>query len=198
MSQVSTVPENHNLGPKLCQNRPAAVENLEKLVLRRVRTLYDTPSRNGEKWTADKLAPFLGMSDPSGVRKLINGDNRISLAHIQGFCEAFQVTPCELVSPEGAPFTYLKEAEPTLIRIFRAMDSHERLSLLTVLQSRQPIPIIKGRRPKLGRQELTQEQQLLVDLYVQSEPQARDGVMKILRGTAKRDGRAHPAERTDE
>ena len=100
MSQSSTVLKSHDFGRKSCQNSP--VESLEQLVRRRVLAIYDRPSRTGDRWTADKLAPFLGMTDPSGVRKLLNGDNRISLAHVAGFCAAFQITPCELVAEPDA------------------------------------------------------------------------------------------------
>lgn len=178
------MPKIHNSSRKLSENA-RTVNNLEAVVLRRVRALYEKVEKSGDKWTAEKLMPFLGMTDPSGVRKLLNGDNRISLAHMQGFCEAFGVTPCELVSPEGSPFVYLKESEPVLLKLFREMDAHERHSLIVVLQSRQPAAT-KPRRARAGHADLTEEQQLLVDLYVQSEPQAREGVLKILRGTAKR------------
>lgn len=197
MSQVGTVTESHKIGRKLCQDR-RAVENLEALVRRRVRALYEKEGKSGDRWTAEKLAPFLGMKDPSGVRKLLNGDNAIGLAHIEGFCAAFQVTPCELVSPDGAPFTYLKETEPTLLRLFREMDAHERLSLINVLQWRLPTPPPRARkRARLGRAQLTEEQQLVVDLYARSEPQAREGVLKVLRGTARKTERAEPRTNGD-
>lgn len=186
------MPKSHDLRDKIGENA-RTVQNLEALVLRRVRALYDKVGKTGSKWTAEKLMPFLGMTDPSGVRKLLNGDNRISVAHIQGFCEAFGVTPCELVSPEGAPFVYLKESEPVLLKLFRDMDAHERHSLIVVLQSREPVAT-KPRRARAGHAELTEEQQLLVELYAQSDPQAREGVLKVLRGTAAHAKKGRPKQ----
>lgn len=192
MSQVSTVPEKHDSGRNLCQN--PRVQSLEELVRRRVRTLYDRIGKSGEKWTAEKLAPFLGMTDASGVRKLLNGDNKISLAHIQGFCEAFQITPCELVSPEGAPFVYLKESEPTLIARFREMDAHERHSLMVVLQSRAPT-YATAKKARLGRAMLTAKEQELVDLFARVKRDGvREGVLKTLRGAAQDDAASVPAK----
>lgn len=185
MGQLSTVPKFHNSGGNLWETQPTAVEDLEALVLRRVRMLYDTPSKDGEKWTAEKLMPFFGMKDPSGVRKLLNGDNKISVAHIQAFCEAFGLTPCELMSPPDARFAYLKEAEPALLRMYREMDEHERMSLLTVLRSRRPV-IIPSRKAKLGRATLTERQQLVADLFSKSDAQSQEGVLKILRGAARK------------
>jgi transcriptional regulator with XRE-family HTH domain len=185
MRQIVTVPKQHEIATKTWQN--PALTNLEELVRRRVLTLYEQESKTGERWTAEKLMKFLGMTVPSGVRKLLNGTNRIGLAHVQGFCEAFGVTPSELVAPHGASFTHLKDSEPTLLRLYREMDAHERLSLLTILQWRQPPLHPKSRlKARLGRMELTAEQQLVVDLYARSEPQAREGVLKVLRGTAQK------------
>lgn len=162
IGQVGTVPKNHTFGREVCKT--SGVESLEALVRRRLRAIYLKPTQNGEKWTAEKLAPFLGMKDPSGVRKLLNGDNTISLAHIEGFCAAFQVSASELVAPDGAQLTYLKEAEPTLVRLFREMDAHERLSLLNVLQWRIPMQAKRLRKPAWGRAELTEGNYILDSL----------------------------------
>jgi len=198
MSQSGTVPKNHVLGGKSCEYFPA-VYNLEAVVLRRIRALYEKVGRGGDKWTAEKLMPFLGMKDASGVRKLLNGDNRISLAHLQGFCEAFGTLPTDLVAPEGGAAVYLKESEPVLLKLFREMDAHERHSLLVVLQRHQAyVPMQRTSRRRARAGELTDEQQLLVDLYAQSEPQAREGVLKVLRGTAKRAGAERGQHRTTE
>lgn len=194
LGHVGTVPNNHVFGLK--HAKIAAVENLEALARRKIRALYERVGQDGSKWTAEKLAPFLGMSDPSGVRKLLNGDNKISLAHLQGFCEAFCVTPAELVTPEGSTFVYLKDAEPTLLKLFREMDEHERLSLLTVLKRHQPVTV-RGRRARGGHVELTDQQQLLVDLFARVKKDAiREGVLKTLRGAAAADHDA--AHRTTE
>lgn len=191
MSQLSTVTKSHASGVKSCEYA-RTVYNLEALVLRRIRALYEKVGTSGDKWTAEKLMPFLGMTDPSGVRKLLNGDNRISLAHLQGFCEAFGVLPSDIVAPEGATAVYLKESEPVLLKLFREMDAHERHSLLVVLQRQNAyVPMHKSqrRRARPGHAELTAEQQQLVEYFQLSDPSAREGVLKILRGTAKREAR---------
>lgn len=188
MSQSGTVPKSHNSGLFHAKIRPT-VESLEALVRRRVRTLYERVGKSGEKWTAEKLAPFLGMTDPSGVRKLLNGDNKISLAHLQGFAEAFAVTPCELVSPDGAQFTYLKEFEPAILRLVREMNEHERHSLMAILQWRAP-RYVEVKKSRLGRAMLTVKEQELVDLYARVKKDGvREGVLKTLRGAAQDDDR---------
>lgn len=182
MRQSSTVTFRHDLGQQSWQNR--GVENLDELVRRRVLALYDRVGKSGDKWTAEKLMPFLGMTVPSGVRKLLNGTNKISLAHLQAFCEAFAITPCELLAQDGAEFVYLKDAEPALIRLYREMDSHERLSLITVLSWRPP-RFAEKRKAQLGRRELSTKEQELVDLFARVKKEGvREGVLRTLRGAA--------------
>lgn len=192
---MGTVPNNHDFGPK--RARISAVEDLEALARRRIRALYERVGRDGAKWTAEKLAPFLGMTDPSGVRKILNGDNKISLAHIQGFCEAFAVTPAELITPEGSTFVHLKDSEPTLLKLFREMDDHERLSLLTVLK--RPIYAPNAKKVRPGRAMLTVKEQELVDLFARVKRDGvREGVLKTLRGAAQDAHAAQDTPRTKE
>ncbi len=166
---------------------------LEELVRQRVRTLYEREGRNGEKWTAEKLMPFLGMREPSGVRKLLNGDNKIGLSHLEGFCEAFQVTPCELVIEMGALIQPVQPIEAALLALFRQMTELERRSLLTILERPIYTQAPHAKRSRLGRAMLTVKEQELVDLFARVKRDGvREGVLKTLRGAAQGDDYQEP------
>lgn len=137
--------------------------------------------------TYDVLAPHLGVG-ASAVSKILNGKNSLSLDHIERLCEFFQLSPAEICADPYAVIQAISPLEAQLLTHFRAMTELERHGLLTVLD-RPGTATDKRRRPRMGHPELTSEQQLLVDLYQRSGPQEREGVLKVLKGTAKkRDG----------
>lgn len=128
------------------------------------------------------LATFL-KTDPSTIQKKFKeGGTALCLDWLDSVTSFYQMSVSEMCALSGSLWQEVKPMEAQLLAIFRDMTELERRSLLDVLD-RRPAP--PKRRQKLGHAELTEEQQLLVDLYVQSEPQAREGVLKILRGTAK-------------
>lgn len=194
MSHIGTVPKNHNFGG--VSDRISRVPRLDELVRGRVLALYGRVSRGGEKWTAEKLAPFLGISDPSGVRKLLNGNNKISLAHIEGFCTAFQVSAAELVAEPGSLIQPVTPIESALLTHFRQMTELERRSLLTILE--RPIYAAPDRKARMGRAMPTVKEQELVDLYARVKKDGvREGVLKTLRGAAEADERPTPRRMTE-
>ena len=126
------------------------------------------------------------MTDPSGVRKLLNGDNRISLAHVAGFCTAFQITPCELVADPDAVLQPISPFEVAVLQIVRDMTELERRSLLTVLQ--RPVYTAPAKKSRLGRAMLTVKEQELVDLYARVKRDGvREGILKTLRAVVRED-----------
>jgi len=175
----------HNSGHKT--GRIGAVGRLlDELVRERVNAIYEKPSRSGDKWTAEKLAPYLGMHDPSSVRKLLNGDNRISLAHIEGFCSAFQITPAELLSEPGSLIQPVTPIEAAFLTHLRQMSELERRSLLTILE--RPIYSAVSKKARMGRAMLTSKEQELVDLFARVKRDGvREGVLRTLRGAASDD-----------
>lgn len=159
------------------------VDSLEDRVRSRILALYERGSRAGEKWTAEKLAKFVGADTPSAVRKLLNGQNRIGLRHIQGFCEAFQVTPAELVLEPGALMQPTSPLEAAIIAHLRQMTELERRSLLTLLE--RPT-MISHRKARMGRAMLSVKEQELVDLFGRVKKDGvRDGVLRTLRGAVE-------------
>lgn len=183
MTRVGTVPKRHQNRDFLCENR--GVNSLQDRVRERVRALFDSPSKNGEKWTAEKLMSFVGMKTPGGVRKLLYGSNAISLKHLEGFCVAFQSTPAEFVAEPGTLIQPVSPCEAALLSIFRQMTELERRSLLTILQ--RPLyadPVT--RRARLGRAMLSVKEQELVDLYARvKSDRIRSGVMTTLEGAVR-------------
>jgi hypothetical protein len=171
------VPKDNAHWPESCNDSRV----LEDVVRGRLRELYERAGRAGEKWTAEKLVPFLGMSDPSSVRKILNGDNKISLAHVEGFCRAFQITPAELMIEPGAVIQPISPLEATILAHLRQMTELERRSLLTLLDRHVTIT---PRRAGLGRTMLTTREQELVDLFARADDGAREGILKVLRGSA--------------
>lgn len=155
--------------------------SLPDRALARVRQLVDEHG-----FSHEALAPHLGVGS-SAVSKLLNGVNALGLEHIEGFCVAFQMTPSELFLEPGSLIQPLTPTEAQLLYHFRRMTDVQRMGLMAILDYRTTAPARTRRRARLGRLELTDEQQLLVDLYADSEPQAKKGVMNILRGTARKD-----------
>jgi transcriptional regulator with XRE-family HTH domain len=158
------------------------VESLEDRVRSRIVALYERGSKTGEKWTAEKLAKFIGADTPSAVRKILTGLNHISLRHIEGFSTAFQVTPAELMIEPGAVIQPISPLESTILAHVRQMTELERRSLLTLLD--RHLTITSPRQARLGRAMLSAREQELVDLFARSDDGAREGVLKVLRGSA--------------
>ena len=131
----------------------------------------------------ETLAKYLGLSRSQVTRLLNDEGSGIALPHIEKVCEFFQLTPCELINEPSSLIQEVKPLEAQLLTHFRAMSELQRISLLSVLD--RPLPPKTTRRARLGRPELTDEQQLLIDLYARSNEQARSGILKILRGSAK-------------
>lgn len=151
---------------------------LPERVLARIQQLV---SEHG--FSHEALAPHLGMG-ASGVSKLLSGKNAIGLDHIEGFCAALQITPAELVLDPGSLIQPLTPSESALLRYFRNLTEVQRMGLLAILDYSAQQPRTT-RRARLGRAALTEEQQLVIDLYARSPEQARSGILETLRGTAK-------------
>lgn len=152
--------------------------SLAERALARVRMLVEQ-----EGFSHEALSPHLGVG-PSAVSKLLSGKNALGLDHLEGFCTALQMSASELLLEPGSLIQPITPLEGQLLTIFREMTEVQRISLLSVLDRRLHEPS-KRRRARLGRAELTADQQLVVDLYARSNEQARSGVLKILRGTAR-------------
>ena len=136
------------------------------------------------------LAAFL-KSDPSTIQKrLKDGGTALCLDWLDDVSTFYQMSVSEMCALPGSQWQEVKPLEAQLLAIFRDMTELERRGLLDVLdRAARAVPSHRRRRVKLGRTELTEEQQTLVDLYVRSEPHAREGVMKVLRGTARKAAR---------
>lgn len=132
----------------------------------------------------DTIGKHLGLTR-SAVTRLLNDEGAgFSLQHIERLCVFFQLTAAEIVSEPGARIVALNPLEGQLLDVFRRMTELQRHSLLAVLDHGPQVPSTR-RRARTGRSELTEEQQLLVDLFARSNEQARSGILKTLRGTAK-------------
>lgn len=130
------------------------------------------------------LASRLGLTR-SAVTRLLNDEGAgIALQHIERVCEFFQLTASELMVEPGSLIQPVTPAEASLLRSFRHLTEVQRMGLLAILDRTTQQPTTR-RRARLGRAELTEEQQLLVDLYARSNEQARSGILKTLRGTAR-------------
>ena len=161
--------------------------SLPERTLARIRALVEERG-----FSQDTLAPHLGVG-ASAVSKLLSGKNAIGLEHLEGFCIAFQITPAELLVEPGSLIQPITPTEAALLREFRTLTETQRLGLLSVIERAAERPQ-KAKRARLGRAALSQREQELVDLFVRSNEQARDGVLKILRGAA----RAHTTKETTE
>lgn len=145
------------------------------------------------------LAAFL-KTDPSTIQKrLKEGGTALTLEWLDEASAFYQMTVSEMVTLANSVWQEVKPLEAHLLAHFRNMTELQRHSLLSVLD--RPQSPEARRKPRGGHPELTEEQQLVVDLYARSEPQAREGVLKVLRGTAKqRRGKAahSPSDDTNE
>ena len=130
------------------------------------------------------LARFLD-ADPSTVQKrLREGGPDLSLDWLDEVRTFYQMTVAEMVTVPGSLWQEVKPLEAQLLSLFRQMTELQRVSLLSVLDRSASVPQTR-RRQRAGHAELTNEQQLVVDLYVRSNEQARKGILATLRGTAK-------------
>lgn len=121
----------------------------------------------------------------SSISKLLSDDGpSLTLDHLEGFAFLIQKAPAEMVAMPGSLWQEVKPLEAQLLHHFRQMTELQRHSLLSVLDRSTSQPQTR-RRARLGRAELSEEQQLLVDLYARSNEQARSGILKTLRGTAR-------------
>jgi len=144
------------------------------------------------------LARFLGHKDNSVLYKRFRrGGPSLTLDFLDQTRSFYQMSVARMCMTPGALWQEVKPDEAHLLTHFRQLTYTQQQGLLAVLEGRLAQPA-KARRAKWGRSELTDEQQELVDLYVQSEPQAREGVLKVLRGTAKRAGAERGQHRTTE
>lgn len=142
------------------------------------------------------LATFL-KTDPSTVQKrLKEGGTALCLDWLDSVTPFYQMSVSEMTTLSGSSWQEVKPLEGQLLDIFRRMSELERRSLIDVLDRRPPPPMRKARG---GHAELTEEQQLVVELYAQSDAQAREGVLKVLRGTAKhgRKARSLPGDTSE-
>jgi transcriptional regulator with XRE-family HTH domain len=130
------------------------------------------------------LGKYVGLSR-SAVTRMVNGPAAISLDYLEKFCTFFQISIGEFMVEPGSLIQPIAPLEAQLLTHFRKMTELQRHSLLSVLDRREEVPV-KRRASRLGHAELTDEQQLIVDLYARSDAQAREGVLKVLRGTAMR------------
>lgn len=140
------------------------------------------------------LATFLRM-DPSIIqRRFKAGGTALCLDFLDAVTTFYQMSVSEMCALPGALWQEIKPDEAQLLTHFRQLTYTQRQGLLAVLEGRlaQPAKARKPRWPRTG--ELTEEQQTLVDLYAQSEPQAREGVLKILRGTARKAAQPDPTD----
>jgi transcriptional regulator with XRE-family HTH domain len=153
-----------------------SLRSLQDRVRERIRALVDQKGVNHET-----LGNYLGLSR-SAVTRLLNDDGGIALAHIERLCEFFQITPAELMVEPGAQIQPVSPLESTILVHVRQMTELERRSLLTLLD--RHLTITTPRRAGLGRMMLTTREQELVDLFARSDDGAREGVLKVLRGSA--------------
>jgi hypothetical protein len=133
------------------------------------------------------LANFI-KSDPSTMQKRLKANGTaICLDWLDSVTSFYQMSVAEMCALPGATWQEIKPLEAQLLAIFRDMTELQKRSLLDVLdRGATQVPAERRRRPRLGFKRLTEEQQLVVDLYARSDAQAREGVLKVLRGTAKK------------
>lgn len=132
----------------------------------------------------ETLANYIGVSRSQMTRLLNDEGSGFALPHVEKLCEFFQITPCEVMNLPSSLIQEVKPLEAQLLHHFREMTELQRQSLLTVLDRQMDQPR-QHRRHRLGRAPLTDEQQLLIDLFARSNEQARSGILKLLRGSAK-------------
>jgi len=148
----------------------------------RVRQKFQDLTEKGDV-SHETLGTHLGLSR-SGVSRLLNDDdNGFALQHIERLCEFFQITPAEIMAEPGAQIVPVSPIEAALLAHVRQMTELERRSLLTLLD--RHLTITTPRRAGLGRAALNSREQELVDLFARSNDGAREGVLKVLRESAR-------------
>lgn len=157
------------------QSRPVVSNKFQEMVRARLRDR--TPNLTS-------LASFLKI-DPSIIQRRMRDDGTaLCLDFLDDVRAFYQMSVSEMCALPGSLWQEVKPLEAQLLYHFRQMTELQRHSLLSVLDRSAQQPATR-RRARLGRSELTEEQQLLVDLYARSPEQARGGILKTLRGTAK-------------
>lgn len=152
--------------------------SLQERVRQRLRQLVTKADVSHEA-----LGKFIGVSR-SHVTRMLNEDGAILLTHVENLCTFFQVSASELMAEPGSLIQPLTPLEASLLQYFRTMTEVQRHALLSVLDRSVQEPRT-ARRARLGRAELTEAQQLVIDLYERSNEQAKKGVLATLRGTAQ-------------
>lgn len=186
LTQTANITNLAGNSAKTALESPATVNKFQEHVRTRLRDR--TPNFS-------TLADFL-KSDPSTIQKKLKaGGTALCLDWLDDVTTFYQMSVAEMTTLPGSLWQEVKPLEAQLLALFRDMSELEKSGLLTVLdRSARALPA-RRRRSKQGHAPLTDEQQLLVDLFQRSHPQAREGVLKILRGTAKgaKDGAQTPA-----
>lgn len=130
------------------------------------------------------LARFL-KSDPSTIQKrLRDAGPALCLDFLDSVTAFYQMSVSEMCALPGSLWQEVKPLESQLLKLFREMTELQRHSLLSVLD-RSAQQALTKRTSRGARAQLTEEQQLVVDLYARSPEQARAGILKTLRGTAR-------------
>lgn len=129
------------------------------------------------------LARFLKLNPSTVHKKLAEGGPDLSLDWLDEIKPFYQMSVSEMCALPGSLWQEVKPLEAQLLAHFRQMSELQRHSLLTLLD--RPDQPLTRRQAKAGRVPLTDEQQLVADLYARSNEQARAGILKTLRGTAK-------------
>lgn len=139
-----------------------------------------------ENVSAEMLGERLGLSR-SGVSRILNEEGySILIPHIETMCEFFQITPSELVADPGSLVQVVKPIESELLAHFRSMSEVQRLGLLSLLERKAEKPA--ATRTRYRPTQISAEQKQLWALFARSNAQAREGVLKILRGAAAAQG----------
>lgn len=168
-------PENHRKRANLSLQFGAFVGNqFQEMVRGRLRERTESQKA---------LSDFLRLDASIIQRRLIEGGTALCLDFLDDVSTFYQMSVAEMCALPGSLWQEIKPLELQLLRHFREMTELQRHSLLAVLDRTAQEPRAK-RRARLGRAELTEEQQLLVDLFARSNEQARSGILKTLKGTA--------------
>jgi hypothetical protein len=149
-----------------------------------------------EGLTHAKIAEYFNVNRSSVTKLLSDRGTAITIDHLEGFAFLLQKSPSEMLAESTSAWQEVKPLEAQLLAHFRQMTELQRVSLLSVLDRSASVPQTR-RRVRMGHAELTEEQQLVVDLYARSNEQARRGILSTLRGTAKH-GDSERSHRTTE
>lgn len=154
-------------------------------------------------WSAElthqKIGDYFHVDRSSVSKLLAENGTAITLDHLEGFAFLLQKSPAEMLVEPGSLLQPLSPIESEMLAVFRKMEPHEQISLLTILQWRAPlVPHGRQKRPRAGRAELTAEQQQVADLYARSNVKAQRGALLILREAAKHGDKERGLDRTIE